>query len=388
MSHSGAFATHWKGDNDALRHSPHKASDAVQREELEDTLSEIVDGAMSEMNRSIERYLSYRYSFATHRVCYNMNTSLEHNDSCLITGSTNREKTMAAAEPADAKEILRLKMKYKYKYKYKYKTQAQDADDLLGDTWDIDPAATQTADLSGTSKLSTFGGEEDEDDIEDYWPFSLATEEVSMENVTIVKHDAQEQLNLTWKNLAAPPSAPDSPTSLRQAMQTQRDKYMPISRWLKKLVHRIDELCMVLSEVKEQQSTKQRQERGMGAFAAGKAPNADEEAESATNEAVQKALANLGEQSVTSKNLMHTSKQYDLVRNLRKQLGLGMTPAGTSGNGGNENQQLHQNRWNKSVFCGPSKQTSMSKQTRSWREYRADPYDRMEKAFQNSKNNA
>jgi len=47
--------------------------------------------------------------------------------------------------PADEEELLRLKMKYKYKYKYKYQLQggASKKNELLGDSWDIEPVANQ-----------------------------------------------------------------------------------------------------------------------------------------------------------------------------------------------------------------------------------------------------
>ena len=72
---------------------------------------------------------------------------------------------MAAAEPQDAAELLRLKMKYKYKYKYKYRTQHDMEEELVDDIWGIQAVTLgvgrtqeQAHSLESATKYHTFRG--------------------------------------------------------------------------------------------------------------------------------------------------------------------------------------------------------------------------------------
>jgi len=366
---TGAFATHWSGDDTAPRHVAHEASDAVQREELEETLNDIVDLAMNDMKRSLER-----------------------------------EESMAAAEPQDAAELLRLKMKYKYKYKYKYRTQHDMEEELVDDIWGI-----QTMEAS---ELETGAVEDPMADPNATMEFAFGPDNLTLKDVQEKRKEAKFELNITWRNLAAPPKADDepglaSPGASRLAMSEQRDELMPVARWLKKLVARLDELIVTMTEVNDVEMKKLRSaSRGMQS-----APLAKEEQEQVaadeTQQKIQDALVALDETEINQNNLMHTTKVYNVVNSLRKKLN--MKPLGAKTEEENEepvdpkmlpvhasnDPYLMDGDWNKSILCSegdwqdpcpsPAKtrqayedkrKATIGKQNKTFKEYRADPWER------------
>jgi len=203
------------------------------------------------------------------------------------------------------------------------------------------------------------------------------------------KAEAQTELDYTWKKLAAPPqdengnTAPMSPGTLRAAMASQREKYMPVSRWLRKLVERLEELEQVLLEAKTAaiEDAKAASRGNMGAN-----KQREAEAEEAGNLRVQAALNENKEESVNSKNLMHTTKQYNLIKKLRTKLGFAEKAAAketdaspSKGATDPDEETTLYGDWNKSILVSKKgkKIGSLGKMNKTFKEFRADPWERL-----------
>jgi len=135
-----------------------------------------------------------------------------------------------------------------------------------------------------------------------------------------VKKQQQDILNATWQELAAPASEfLHSTQGVRTSTEAQRQELMPKARALRKLVGRLEEMTMVLLEAREAAADDARA-NGKGLSQAGTLQQRELAAEQAGNLRVQSALHENSEHEINSQNLMHTSKQYNLITNLRKRL--------------------------------------------------------------------
>ena len=84
---------------------------------------------------------------------------------------------------------------------------------------------------------------------------------------------------------------------------------------------------------------------------------------------------------VSHTNLMHTTKQYDLLSSLRKRLGVPNKSEVKEGN-----HELHSQNdpaqlagdWNKSILVSKKKSKigSLGKQNKTFKEWRVDPWER------------
>lgn len=166
-------------------------------------------------------------------------------------------------------------------------------------------------------------------------------------------------------------------------MEQERQALMPKARALRKLVGRLEELKMVLLEAKEAAIEDARQNaRGLGAV--GTADQRDAAAEEAGNLRVQAALHENNENEINSQNLMHTSKQYNLINNLRKRLSFASKESShelypLSKVALHDDNTALYGDWNKSILVSKKGKSigSLGKMNKTFKEFRADPWERM-----------
>merc|ERR1712100_312904 len=246
------------------------------------------------------------------------------------------------------------------------------------DTWNITPA---------TNTFSQSAGPTEEEEQEEILPIEIPTDDVTLANVLAQRAEAQFELDATWKKLAAPPQdengnvAPLSPGTLRAVMAEQRQKHMPVSRWLRKLVERLDELAAVLEEGKGSMMALDTVDRMKPAA------ERDADAEKAGNGKVQDALKEDHEESVNSRNLMHTTKQYNLITNLRKRLGFSIKTTTPSKSVTHADELTEREKdelgclygdWNKSILVSKKGKEPITLGGQgTFKEFRADPWERM-----------
>jgi len=336
-----AYSPTWRGDNSPLKHSPHGPSYAEQREELQDMLTSMVGSSLDEMYQTLD---------------------LEDSD--------------ANREPVDEARLLQLRMKYKYKYKYKYQISEPQSPALGEDGWNVD-GALASPDYPGSpmppsTENSDFGDEDNELDM------VIPTDEVTGARIEETRVDMQHELDATWKTMAAPEGdCPGSPDRTRHEMAASRDRHMPRTRKLKKLVSRLGDFSQLMEEVKKKSFADAQKNITLG----GGGQSMDEKnvaAEEEANARVQRALHEMGEEKVTSQNLMHTTKQYNLVSGLRKRLGV----FGNDAKNGTEEkgQGFIDGDWNKSILVSKKKagagNLGRGAAGKTFKEFRADPWER------------
>jgi len=354
-----------------MHHSPHGPSGAAERDKLEILLDEMVGDSLAHLHEEM-----------------------------------GHEESDDMQAEFDEKKLLQLRMKYKYKYKYKYRSTSQAHDAAFDDNW-LDQSAMQASDLAVSQQQTAKQDPED-----DMVQFCIPADEVSGNAVKEYKEFMQHELDDIWRKMAAP--AETGGRNLAQSrceMDSQREKLMPASRRLKKLVCRLNELEKLCKEVAQKAQDDSRQIRGQK-------PLSKAAAEDEGNARVQRALDQIEETEVSSKNLLHTTSHYDLVKKLRDILGANEAPKGdntakeellnpkdaiaaeqkarklkemesfgeeVSKKDSTEDKEVHVFRgdWNKSILVSkkkgpyrPQKITGGVGNKGTFTQFRADPWDR------------
>jgi len=200
-----------------------------------------------------------------------------------------------------------------------------------------------------------------------------------MEVAVHLQHEAKHELDDTWKKMA---------------VGDTRETLMPVARWLKKLLRRLNDLVEVFGALKEEgkkQAFDDMRSRGVGPND-GESP--DSIGEGVANDRVATALGDLKEAEVSDENLMHTTKNYDMCAELRKRLN--MEPFGSTGAPPKQEEpeedptppQMHpiyddealNGDWNKSILISKKgkKLGQLGKNNKTFKEFRADPWERQQ----------
>jgi len=272
------------------------------------------------------------------------------------------------AEEIGPTELLRLNIKNKYRYKFKYRS-ARDPRYFDGETpgghQKNSPLQSLQFDSNSFNAGYMSSQKEKEKAPKAKHNFCIAAEDVTEESVRRARDKMKRELDTTWKKMAG--------ASTREESCQLQEKYMPVARRLKKLVAGLEDLLQLMADLyKRSFDEASRRDTRLGASLSDKKAAGETESKAK----LMKALNELGTDEVTSQNLLHTTRHYNLVQDLRKYFGA------TSSSVSNSDNKLGfagEGEWNKSILVckeqvGGGKFGAATGKT--FKEFRADPWER------------